>query len=98
MLLLDNDKAVRTIMMRRNKDGTTSSTPTAPSVMKEADGSYDPRHAAAEAVLQAVHSGHAAELVDALGNFHDLHNSRGEKMKPSTDNAGEAPARPEESD
>lgn len=98
MSMLDPDKAIKTIMLRRNKGGATSQTPISPSVTKEADGSFDPRHAAAEAIMQAVHNGKASELVDALGNFHDLHNSRGEAMKPDTDNDGEAASRPEESD
>lgn len=80
MLLLDTDKAIRTIMLRRHSDGTSSQTPTAPSVTKEPDGTPDPRHAAAEDMMQAMHDGHAGRMVEAMGKFHDAHAAHNEKQ------------------
>ena len=77
LLLQDEGKALRTIMARRKPDGSMESAPMSASVTKDADGKVDPRHEAAESVIQAMHDGHAGKLVEALGRFHDLHASRG---------------------
>ncbi len=39
----------------------------------DTDGELDPRHMAAEDVMNAFHSKDVGHLKEALSNFHDLH-------------------------
>lgn len=77
MMMLDPHKAVMAIMKRRKAGSATPMKSELPS--KDSDGELDPRHMAAEEVISAMHSKSPHHLMEALGNFHDLHKMHREK-------------------
>lgn len=82
MLMLDPHKAVVQIM-RKRKAGMPQ--PESHSELKPTDGELDPRHMAAQDVMEAIHSKSSHHLMEALKNFHDLHmmhKEREEQMGP----------------
>lgn len=80
MIMVDNKKAITTIMARRrDKKGSTSETLMHPSQMKTEEGETDPRHTAAEDILSALNEKHAGKLTEAMSAFHDFQTMRSEK-------------------
>ena len=74
MMIIDKDKATTTIMgRRRNPDGSTAEAPMVPSEIKSEEGESDPRHEAAKDILSALNEKHPGKLMEAMINFHDLH-------------------------
>jgi hypothetical protein len=75
MMIHDLKKGIATVMSTRKDPETEelSSAPMKAQVVKDEDGEIDGRHAAAEDILAAIHAKDPMKLVEALGNFHDLH-------------------------
>lgn len=75
MFFDDRRNAVTTILTKRrgNGDVTAGPTPMKPEIHKTEDGELDGKHLAAQDVLAAHHSASPAALMEALGNFIDLH-------------------------
>lgn len=79
--MIDPKKAYQTVMAKRNPKGEALSGP-APmnaEVSKDEDGEMDPRHAAAQDVMSAMHEKSPEKLMQAMANFHDLHSMHKEK-------------------
>lgn len=78
MIMLDKKKALETIMSKRNpQTGEVSSAPMAAQVSKSEEGEPDGRHAAAQDVIAAMNARDPQKLMEAMGNFHDLHAAKG---------------------
>lgn len=78
MFFDDTKKAISTMMAKRSAKGEKISGPVpmkAESV-KEAPGEPDGRHLAAQDIIAAHHEKSPERLMEALGNFIDLHQSR----------------------
>lgn len=60
---------------RDSKDGSLSTAPMKPEIVKKEDGSLDGRHSAAEDMMLAIKEGSAHKLMQAMANFYDLHES-----------------------
>lgn len=76
-MMMDPKKAAMSILKGRKSD-MPPAMPAHPSSAKElpskdSDGDLDPRHMAAEDVMQAIKEQHVGKLRDALANFHDIH-------------------------
>lgn len=66
-----------TIMAKRKPDGEKlSESPMKPEVVKDEDGQVDGRHVAAQDIMSAIHEKSPEKLMNALANFHDLHNAK----------------------
>jgi len=78
MIIPDDKRRISTIIASRKsaKGVSLGSAPVKPEVVKEASGEIDGRHVAAEEILIAIAEKSAAQLMNALANFHDLHSSR----------------------
>lgn len=79
MFFDDPKKNAMTIIARRKKNGERISGP-APmkqEIVKTEDGEIDGRHVAAQDMLAAQHEGSAQKFAEALGNFMDMHASKG---------------------
>lgn len=75
MFFDDRKKVATTIVRKRHSNGdvTAGPTPMKPEIFKSEGGEIDGKHAAAQDVLAAHHSASAGNLMEALGNFIDLH-------------------------
>ena len=86
MMLQDKRKAIDTIMARRMAaGGEATSAPMKMDMIKDEDGMFDGRHAAAQDVIAAMHEKSPMKMVAALANFIDMHKSKMEEA-----NEGEA--------
>lgn len=79
MMMLDEKRAVGAIMKRRKQAGAGQEADKNITLTKPTDGELDPRHMAAEDVMNAFHSRNVHHLKEALGNFHDLHKMHNEE-------------------
>lgn len=73
MMMPDPKKAIMTIMAKRHPDGSRSAAPMKEERSMSEEGEMDPRHAAAQDVMMAMHEKSPERLMQAMGNFHDLH-------------------------
>lgn len=75
MFFDDHKKAVTSIMSKRSPKGevTMSPTPMKPEIHKAEGGEVDGRHLAAQDIIAAHHSKSPEALMEALGNFINLH-------------------------
>jgi hypothetical protein len=73
----DKKKIATQIVGKRDAKGERSMSPTAmkPEEVKTEAGEVDPRHLAAQDVIAALHEQSPLKLMEALGNFIDLHQS-----------------------
>ena len=71
----DKKRMATTIIGKRDTKGNRLSgpAPLKPEVMKDEGGDVNPLHLAAEDILSAHHDKSAMKLVEALGNFINLH-------------------------
>lgn len=76
MFFDDSKKTMTTIMSKRKPSGEVSQTPMKPEIVKTEDGELDGKHLAAQDILAAHHSQSAEQMMEAMGNFIDLHLSR----------------------
>jgi len=84
-MMWDRKKQLGTILSRRRAGGgPVESGPTEMKneVVKDADGVIDGRHVAAQDLIAALDSKSADQLMQALANFMDLHNSQPAKPDP----------------
>ncbi len=85
-MLHDEKKAVMTILRKRAEaGGKSTAAPMKQESVKTEDGEIDGRLAAAQDAIAAFHEKSAAKLMEAMGNFHDLHS-----MQPASSAAAEA--------
>lgn len=72
MIMMDPHKSVVAIMKKR-KAGMPDGASAEGHLTEKDDGNLDPRHMAAEDVMNAFHSKSVPHLKEALANFHDMH-------------------------
>ena len=75
MFFDDKKKLAHTLVAKRKATGERTSGP-APMVPEEhhtEEGELEPRHLAAQDIMAAHHEKSPAKLMEALGNFIDLH-------------------------
>lgn len=82
MIMFDKKKAYQTIMAKRSPDGSVTSSPMESQKVMDEDGEPDGRHAAAEDILSAMSEKNPMKLMEALSNFHDLHQAMSDKPDP----------------
>lgn len=86
MMMVDDKKALMTILRKRKEAGApVSAAPMKQESVKDEDGVPDGRLAAAQDALAAFHEKSAEKLMGALGNFYDLHSMQ----KPTSEGVGE---------
>lgn len=74
MLMQDEKKAAMTIIRKRAEAGAPAmAAPMKQENVSDEDGMPDGRHAAAQDMIAAFHEKSAEKLMQAMGNFHDLH-------------------------
>lgn len=74
--MMDHKKAIATMIAKRDpKDGTMSTAPMKAEITKDDDGALDGRHSAAEDMIMAIKEGSAQKLMEAMVNFHAIHES-----------------------
>jgi hypothetical protein len=81
MLIHEKKKALQTLMMRRGEKGgpvTAGPAPMQAQMSMTEPGDPDGRLAAAQDAMAAFHNKDPQKLVEALGNFHDIHSSMNE--------------------
>lgn len=88
MIIHDKKNAIQTIMKRRSEKGgpvIAGPSPMAPEVSMDEGGEVDPRHAAAQDMIMAMHEKSAEKYSQAMGNFMDMHMARGDADAPEAD-------------
>ena len=98
MIIHDKRKAMATIMAsRKGKDSANvgPGTPVQPQRSMSEGGEIDPRHAAAEDVIAAMHESNPQKMMEALAAFHDLHRDASEKAEDTTPDVKSGPAKEE---
>lgn len=79
-----------TIMAKRNPgDGSVTAAPMKTELTKNEDGSLDGRHAAAQDAIAAFNEKSPQKLMEALANFHDLHEAARSAPESDTEPTGE---------
>lgn len=82
MIIPDLKKAYSTTMAKRRSpagEDMTAAAPMKQEVSKDESGETDPRHAAAQDMMSAMHEKSPERLMQAMANFHDLHMAHKEK-------------------
>jgi len=76
----DKRKAMTVIMSKRSPKGEPlGSAPMKPEIVKTENGELDHRHSAAQDIMAAHHEASPEKLMQALGNFIDLHGAKASK-------------------
>lgn len=74
MIMHDDERAITSILSRRTPKGEAlGSAPMKAESVKDEDGLPDPRLAAAQEAMAAMHEKSPAKFMQAMANFHDLH-------------------------
>lgn len=74
MMMVDDKKALMTIMRKRKEAGSMASgAPMKTEEVSNEAGEPDGRHAAAQDMISAFHEKSPEKLMTAMMNFHDLH-------------------------
>jgi len=74
MMMFDDKKAISSILSKRSPKGESmGKAPMKAEMSKSEDGTPDPRHAAAQDMIMALHEKSPEKLMQAMANFHDLH-------------------------
>ena len=83
MFFDEHKKSATIIAGRRNAQGdrTMEPTPMKAENARSEVGQVDGRHLAAQEMLAAIHEGSALKLMDAIGNFMDIHHTTREHNK-----------------
>ncbi len=83
MMMWDKKKTMESIMGRKNIDGSEASAPAPmkPEISKNEDGEIDGRHVAAQDMISAFHEKSPERLKEAMANFIDIHQARGEESE-----------------
>ena len=87
-MMFDKKRAMQTIMQKRGAKGGAlemKPTPMKPEIVKDEDGLPDGKHLAAQDMIAAFHEKSADKLMQALGNFMDLHSVADKKRDPRDD-------------
>lgn len=74
MIIPDDKRAVMTIISKRSPKGDSlGAMPQQVESSRDEHAVPDPRHAAAQDMIMAMHEKSAEKLKEAMANFHDLH-------------------------
>lgn len=87
-MMFDKKQAMQTIMRKRKEGGgpiEAGPVPMKPQHMKDEEGMPDAKHSAAQDMIGAFHEKDAGKLMEALGNFMDLHSVADWKRDPRDD-------------